>query len=91
MEIDKGRTPEPLSPLVRYVLGRIERRTGRVRANQNATPEQIQEVEILATLTEVTLGLGNPLTLEYGKRLIDLSDSLMIPEEKLEEQKPEEG
>jgi hypothetical protein len=29
--------------------------------------------------------------LEYGKRLIDLSDSLMIPEEKLEEQKPEEG
>jgi len=79
--------PSEQTDSVTRIMKRIRRRVERTRANPNLTPEERQEVFTLANLTAITLDRGNPYTIPFGKKLIELTNRLMAPEETLQEQK----
>jgi len=86
MEIHINEISEQPSPSG-YIIKRIDRRVERTLANPTLTTEQELELFVLANLTKITLDRGNPLTLNYGRQLIEFTDPLMVPEEASGEQK----
>ncbi len=74
-------TQSPERRLVYGIMRRIDRRVERTLANPNLTPDQMQELLLLANLTKLALELRCLMpAVRFGEELVELSDPLMIPE-----------
>lgn len=77
METPSGEIPkQPLSE-TQIVLEKIKIRANKALANPSLYQDQIDEINLLANLTGYALSIGNPLSVDFAKEFIELTDPLI--------------